>query len=88
MANDDVSIEGRLKGYIESVKDKKLDFEVEELSSKHLINDLEMDSLDIINMLFQIEENEQVNISEEEMESHSLFDFKNLADYIRKRRDD
>ena len=66
MTNEDVSIESRLKDYIESVKDKPLEHGVEELSSKHLINDLGMDSLDIINMLFQIEENEKVDISEED----------------------
>ncbi len=80
MTND--SIESRLKGYIETVKGRELEFSGEELSAKHLINDLALDSLDIINVLFQIEENEKVDITEADMESHSLFDFQSLANHI------
>lgn len=87
MANEDSALEGRLKSYIESVQDRKLDFEIAELSEKHLINDLAMDSLDIMNFLFQIQENENVEISEAEMESHSLFKVSNLAEFVRQRLD-
>lgn len=78
----DESIESRLKRYIEEARNGEIGFEADELRGKHLINDLAMDSLDIINMLFQIEENEGVDISEEEMESESLFEFSRLADYV------
>ncbi len=84
MTND--SIESRLKGYIETVKGRELEFSADELSSKHLINDLALDSLDIINVLFQIEENEKVDITEADMESHSLFDFKSLANHIAEKK--
>lgn len=86
MTSDDTSIEGRLKSYIESVKDTPLDLELDELAGKHLINDLAMDSLDIINMLFRIEETEGVDISEADMESHSLFEFSRLAAHLRQKR--
>lgn len=78
----DETIESRLKAYIEAAKNSPLELEPDELHGKHLINDLAMDSLDIINMLFQIEENEGLDISEEEMESESLFEFDRLADYV------
>ena len=80
------SIESRLKGYIETVKGAPLDIDLAELPSKHLINDLGMDSLDIINMLFQIEENEQIDITEADMESHSLFDFQSLAAHVQSKK--
>lgn len=88
MTSDDTTIEARLKSYIESVKDTELDLDLDELIGKHLINDLAMDSLDIINMLFRIEESEGVDISEADMESHSLFEFARLADHIRQRQPD
>ncbi len=84
MTND--SIESRLKGYIETVKGRELEFSADELSGKHLINDLALDSLDIINVLFQIEENEKVDITEADMESHSLFDFQSLAKHIAEKK--
>ena len=83
---DETSIESRLKGYIESVRNTRLDMELEDLAGKHLINDLAMDSLDIINMLFRIEEGEGLDISEADMESHALYEFARLADYIRQQR--
>ena len=84
MTND--SIESRLKGYIETVKGRELEFGVDDLGDKHLINDLALDSLDIINVLFQIEENEKIDITEADMESHSLFDFKSLANHIQQKK--
>jgi acyl carrier protein len=86
MTSDNDSIESRLKGYIETVKGRALDFDLSQLPSKHLINDLALDSLDIINVLFQIEENEKVDITEADMESHSLFDFESLANHIREKK--
>ena len=86
MTDDSDSIESRLKGYIETVRGKELELGLEDLSSKHLINDLALDSLDIINVLFQIEENEKIDITEADMESHSLFDFQSLAAHIRQKK--
>ena len=86
MTSDNDSIESRLKGYIETVKGRELGIELDELSGKHLINDLALDSLDIINVLFQIEENEKIDITEADMESHSLFDFASLANHIRQKK--
>ena len=51
MISDQKSIEERLKGYIESAKNIRLDIEVGDLAGKHLIYDLDMDSLDIMNIL-------------------------------------
>ena len=59
MPTDDLAVEGRLKGYIESVRGTQLEHEPADLVGKHLVNDLSMDSLDIMNLLFQIEENER-----------------------------
>ncbi len=84
----DESIESRLKRYIEEAKNAEIGFAADELRGKHLINDLAMDSLDIINMLFQIEENEGVDISEEDMERESLFEFSQLADHVLERSGD
>ena len=81
----ETTIESRLKGYIESVRGSELKVEVSDLAKKHLINDLGMDSLDIMNFLFQIEENEKVQISEADLESQALFTFGNLADHVRKK---
>lgn len=86
MSSEDNAIESRLKGYIETVQDRKLDIEVSELTKKHLINDLALDSLDIMNLLFQIEENEKVEITEADMESESLYDFAKLAGYIKEKQ--
>ena len=79
----EAEIADRLKGYIEAVQDRKLDFDAAQLTGKHLINDLAMDSLDIMNFLYQVEENEKVEISEAEMESESLYDFAKLVNHIR-----
>ena len=85
MSTEDTALESRLKGYIESVRGSELKIEVGDLPKKHLINDLGMDSLDIMNFLFQIEENEKVQISEADMESESLFQFGNLAGFVRRK---
>jgi acyl carrier protein len=82
--SEDTALESRLKGYIESVRGNELKIDVGDLPKKHLINDLGMDSLDIMNFLFQIEENEKVQISEADMESLALFKFGNLAAFVRK----
>ena len=86
MSSEENALESRLKSYIESVRDKKLELEVAELSDKHLINDLAMDSLDIMNLLFEIQEKEKVEVSEADMESGSLYRFNKLADHIRQRQ--
>ncbi len=83
MTSDTLPLEARLKSYIESVKDTRLDLDLEQLAASHLINDLAMDSLDIINLLFRIEESEGVDISEADMETHSLYEFSRLADHVR-----
>jgi len=82
---EDTALESRLKGYIESVRGNELKIDVGDLPKKHLINDLGMDSLDIMNFLFQIEENEKVQISEADMESQALFQFGNLAKFVRQK---
>ena len=86
MTSDDAPLEARLKSYIEAVKDTRLDLDLDQLAGSHLINDLAMDSLDIINFLFRIEESEGVDISEADMESESLYEFSRLAAHVRAAR--
>lgn len=87
MSTDDLAVEGRLKSYIESVRDTQLEGEPSELVDKHLVRDLAMDSLDIMNLLFQIEENEKVEITEADLEAHALYRFGKLAAHIRKQKE-
>ena len=83
MSDNDLSIEERLKGHIEFVKRKPLEIDLAQLKTKHLVNDLAMDSLDMMNLLLQIDEEESVEITEADLEASNLFRFENLANFIR-----
>lgn len=85
MATDEPALESRLKGYIESIKDNAIPHEDSEMGDKHLVKDLAMDSLDIMNLLFKIEEQEKVEITEADLEAHALYRFGSLADYIKQK---
>lgn len=85
MASEELALEGRLKEYIESIKDTQVPHEPSELGDKHLVKDLAMDSLDIMNLLFRIEEQEKVEITEADLEAHALYRFGSLADYIKQK---
>jgi acyl carrier protein len=54
----------------------------EELSGKNFIKDFGMDSLDYINLLFQIEEKFQIKIPEPDIEARELDNVSNLIEYI------
>ena len=85
MPTDELALETRLKGYIESIRDTELKHGASELADKHLVKDLAMDSLDVMNLLFRIEEKENVEITEADMEAHALYKFGKLADFIRQK---
>jgi len=50
----------------------------------NIINDLNMDSLDAISFLFEVENEFNVKISEENIDRFGLFDLDKLYDYIAK----
>jgi len=87
MSAEELSVENRLKTYIETVRSKQLEHEADQLVGKHLVRDLAMDSLDIMNLLFQIEEKESVEITEADMEANALSTFGKLADHIRQAKE-
>ena len=81
MTYDEGTLEGRLKTYIESIR--KLKIEATDLADKHLVHDFAMDSIDIVNLLYKIEQQEGLEITEADLEAHSLYRFGKLADHIR-----
>ncbi len=84
MSNDVDALYARLKHYIETSQKKTLDIDLADLPDKHLISDLEMDSLDMANFLFQVEEKEGVLIDESDLEARELYRLGKLVDYIQK----
>ncbi len=52
------------------------------LESLNLIDDLGFDSLDVINILFRVEEVYHFKIPEPDIDEKRLFEVGNLADYV------
>ena len=48
----------------------------------HLMEDLNMDSLDAISFLFEVEIEFDIQIPEKDIDEHSLFHLKKLYDYV------
>lgn len=72
----------KLSNMIYTVKSVEQVIDVEKFSTVDLVIDLEFDSLDLINLFFQIEEEFDVTISEEEIGSFGLSNIENLARVI------
>lgn len=53
-----------------------------DLLKSSLIDDLEMDSLDFINLMFRIEEKYGLSIPEEDIDKHELIRFGSLLEYV------
>ena len=60
----------------------KQPIDIDVFSSSDLVTDLGCDSLDLINLFFQIEEEFALTITEEEIESCDLSKIENLAKII------
>lgn len=86
MSEDVDIVLDRLKRYIETVREKELPIESSELNSKHLINHLAFDSLDLISLLFQIKKHEGLEVTEADMEAHGLYRVGRLAEHILKEK--
>jgi acyl carrier protein len=51
----------------------------------HLIEDLNIDSLDAISFLFEIEQELDIEIPEEDIDVHELLQLRKLHDYVSKK---
>lgn len=67
---------------VSTVRSVEQDTDLSVFSTADLVMDLGLDSLDLINLFFQIEEEFDVSISEEEIESRGLSKIENLVDII------
>jgi|GEM_PF-6952123 acyl carrier protein len=65
-----------------SYKDDLGDFSGQNAKELHFIEDLQFDSLDIINLLFEIETNYDVEITIDDFNSKNLAVVGNLAEHI------
>ncbi|NQV46685.1 MAG: hypothetical protein HQ504_02785 [Rhodospirillaceae bacterium] len=65
-----------------SYKDDLGDFSGRDSGELHFIEDLQFDSLDIINLLFEIETNYDVEISIDDFNNKNLAVVGNLAEHI------
>lgn len=54
--------------------------------AQHLIEDLGLDSLDVINLLFSLEEEFGVKIPEPDIDAHDLYRVGALVGYVSERR--
>ena len=72
----------KLSHTVSTVRSVEQDIDISVFSNADLVMDLGFDSLDLINLFFQIEEEFDVSISEEEIESRGLSKIENLADII------
>lgn len=63
-------------------KDDDYEFPEGDLASLNMIEDLELDSLDIINFFFQVEEKFGVSVSAEDFTSENLNNLGNFATFI------
>ena len=59
--------------------------ENDDLLSKNLTTDLGLDSLDVINMLFQVEEKYDLKIPEDDIDKFDLLLVENLVKYLSER---
>jgi len=54
----------------------------DEAMTLNMLEDLKLDSLDVINLLFTLEEEFSVNIPEPDIDAHNLYVIGNLVRYI------
>lgn len=80
MTEETASTLEKIKGIIREVKPVK-----SEITEKTDIRDLEMDSLDIMNYMFSIEDNFGVKIADEELEEKDLYIVENVIRFINDR---
>jgi acyl carrier protein len=66
-----------------SYKDDLGDFSGRNAKELHIIDDLQFDSLDIINLLFEIETNYDVEITIDDFNDKNLAIVANLAEHIK-----
>ena len=72
----------KLSCMVPTVRSVEQDIDLKLFPTVDLVIDLGFDSLDLINLFFQIEEEFDVTISEEEIESLGLSKIENLARII------
>lgn len=75
----------KIRSIYAEVTDKPIDGSEEDASARDLIRDEGMDSLDLINMLFRIEEEFGVKVPEPDIDSFNLTNIGNLVSYVEER---
>ena len=68
-------------GLVEIMKEVKSDAKVEK--GKNLIEDLGLDSLDVISLLFEAEKRFDIKIPEEDISEHDLLNIDKFVAYIK-----
>lgn len=82
MSDNRADIMNFLRDSVSEISGKPVSDDGDILESRQLIADLGLDSLDLINLLFSIEEKYGLKIPEEDIDSHDLVQFGKLVDYV------
>lgn len=72
---------------IKKIASETLHKEISDLNV-HLIDDLNMDSLDAISFLFEVEREFDIKIPEDDIDQNGLFHLKALSDYVSSKLND
>lgn len=80
MTSEDAYV--RVTGVIREALKDRLASPAEDIEAKHLINDLGLDSLDVVTLLFDIEDRLGVAVPEDDIAPLELLQVRNLVNYV------
>jgi acyl carrier protein len=83
--NDRTKLLGEFIGFVREIKGDKLRVPDGGIEGLSLTEDLRLDSLDLINFLFRVEEVHGIKIPAEDLDENELVILGNLAAYVAKR---
>jgi acyl carrier protein len=71
---------------LNEVDDTKQARSAGDIRGKRLITDIKIDSLDTIKFILLVEERTSVKITDEDIESHQLYEIDRMVDFLSQRR--
>jgi len=80
--NDDILTV--LRNEISEVKGEAVEAPDEAFREMHMIEDIGLDSLDLMTILFQVEQHFDISIPEPDIDAHDLARVGNMADYVKR----
>lgn len=75
-----------IRKMLSDITSKDISVPDNELENTHIMEDMNLDSLDVINFLFRMEEKTSVKIPEEDIDTENLMIVGNLVSYLKKRQ--